>query len=50
MTTRPEYNFFQAPSTTSLVASGARGVLEAADPCYGVPSGVSPVEGEDPCP
>jgi len=50
MTTRPEYNFFQAPSTTSLVASGSRGVLEAADPCYGVPSGVSPVEGEDPCP
>lgn len=50
MTTRPEYNFFQAPSTTSLVSSGARGVLEAADPCYGVPSGVSPVEGEDPCP
>lgn len=50
MTTRPEYNFFQAPSTTSLVASGSRGVLEAADPCFGVPSGVSPVEGEDPCP
>jgi len=50
MTTRPEYNFFQAPSTTSLVSSGARGVLEAADPCYGVASGVSPVEGEDPCP
>ena len=50
MTTRPQYNFFQAPTTTSLVSSGARGVLEAADPCFGVPSGVAPVEGEDPCP
>jgi 2-keto-3-deoxy-L-rhamnonate aldolase RhmA len=50
MNTREEYAFFQAPTTTSLVGSGARAVLEAADSCFGVPSGVSPVEGEDPCP
>ena len=50
MNERAEYAFFQAPSTTSLVATGARGVLESADSCFGVPSGVSPVEGEDPCP
>ena len=50
MNDRAEYAFFQAPSTTSLVATGARGVLQTADSCFGVPSGVSPVEGEDPCP
>jgi 4-hydroxy-2-oxoheptanedioate aldolase len=50
MNERAEYAFFQAPSTTSLVATGARGVLQSADSCFGVPSGVSPVEGEDPCP
>ena len=48
--TREGYGFFQAPTTTSLVGVGSRAVLEAADPCYGVPSGVAPVEGEDPCP
>ena len=48
--TRVGYGFFQAPSTTSLVRTGARVVLEAADPCFGVPSGEAPVEGEDPCP
>ncbi len=50
LSTREGYGFFQAPTTTSLVRTGARAVLEAADPCYGVPSGVAPVEGEDPCP
>jgi 4-hydroxy-2-oxoheptanedioate aldolase len=50
MNDRAEYAFFQAPSTTSLVATGARGVLQAADSCFGVPSGVAPVEGEDLCP
>jgi 2-keto-3-deoxy-L-rhamnonate aldolase RhmA len=50
MTTRDEYAFFQAPTTTSLVRSGAQAVLENANPCFGVPSGVAPVQGEDPCP
>jgi len=50
MNTRPEYNFFQAPTTTTLVRAGAEVVLKSANPCFGVPSGVAPVEGEDPCP
>ena len=50
MSTREGYGFFQGPSATSLVRTGARVVLEAADPCFGVPAGVAPVEGEDPCP
>ncbi len=50
MNTRPEYNFFQAPSTTILVRAGAEVVLKTANPCFGIPSGVAPVEGEDPCP
>ena len=50
MSTREGYGFFQGPSATSLVRTGARIVLEAADPCLGVPAGVAPVEGEDPCP
>ncbi len=49
MSTREGYRFFQAPSTTSLIQSGARAVLQAADPCFGVPAGVAPVEGEDTC-
>jgi 2-keto-3-deoxy-L-rhamnonate aldolase RhmA len=49
MGTRPEYNFFQAPTTTSLVRSGASVVLKAANPCFDVPAGVAPVEGADPC-
>jgi 2-keto-3-deoxy-L-rhamnonate aldolase RhmA len=49
MGTRPEYNFFQAPTTTSLVRSGASVVLKAASPCFDVPAGVAPVEGADPC-
>jgi len=49
MTTREEYGFFQAPSTTSLVRSGASVVLKAANPCFDVPAGVAPVEGAGPC-
>ncbi len=48
--TRDGYGFFQAPSTTSLIRSGSQAVLQAADPCFGVPSGEAPVQGEDPCP
>ena len=50
MSTRDEYGFFQAPTTTSLVRSGAQAVLQSADPCFGVASGEAPVQGEDPCP
>ena len=50
MTTREGYGFFQAPTSTSLVRTGAQAVLKAADPCFGVPAGQAPVEGEDPCP
>jgi 2-keto-3-deoxy-L-rhamnonate aldolase RhmA len=50
MSSRDGYRFFQAPTTTSLIRSGVHAVLEAADPCFGVPAGVAPVEGEDPCP
>ena len=50
MATREGYTFFQGPSATSLIRSGARVALEAADPCRGLPPGVAPVEGEDPCP
>ena len=50
MSTRDGYGFFQAPTTTSLVRSGAQAVLQSADPCFGVASGEAPVQGEDPCP
>ncbi len=50
LSSREGYGFFQAPTSTSLVRTGARAVLEAADPCFGVPAGEAPVEGEDPCP
>ena len=50
MSTRDGYGFFQAPTTTSLIRSGSQAVLQAADPCFGVPSGEAPVEGEDACP
>jgi 2-keto-3-deoxy-L-rhamnonate aldolase RhmA len=46
---RDGYGFFQGPSATSLVRTGAQVVLQEADPCFGVPAGVAPVEGEDPC-
>jgi 2-keto-3-deoxy-L-rhamnonate aldolase RhmA len=50
LSSRDGYSFFQAPTATSLIRTGARAVLEASDPCYGVPAGEAPVEGEDPCP
>ncbi len=46
---REGYAFFQGPSTTSLVRTGARVVLEGVDPCRNLPPGVAPVEGADPC-
>jgi hypothetical protein len=49
MSTREEFGLFQAPSTTSIVRSGARVVLQTANPCFDVPVGVAPVEGADPC-
>ena len=50
MSEREGYQFFQAPSTSSLIRIGARITLEAADPCRFLPSGATPVEGENPCP
>ncbi len=50
LTTREGYSFFQGPGATNLVRAGAQVVLENADPCRNLPSGVAPVEGEDPCP
>jgi len=50
MGSREGYNFFQGPSATALIRSGARVSLEGADPCRFLPSGVAPVPGEDPCP
>ena len=50
MTTREGYNFFQAPGTNALIRAGARVMLEDADPCRFLPSGATPVQGEDPCP
>ena len=50
MSARDGYDFFQAPSTSSLIRIGARLTLEQADPCRFLPSGATPVEGENPCP
>ena len=50
MSEREGYQFFQAPSTCSLIRVGARITLEAADPCRFLPSGATPVDGENPCP
>ena len=50
MTEREGYHFFQAPSTGSLIRIGARVTLEQADPCRFLPSGATPVAGENPCP
>ena len=50
MSGREGYQFFQAPSTSSLIRIGARITLEAADPCRFLSSGATPVEGENPCP
>jgi len=50
MSSREGYSFFQGPSATALIRSGARVTLEDVDPCRFLPSGVAPVPGEDPCP
>lgn len=50
MTSREGYNFFQAPGTGAIIRAGARVMLEDADPCRFLPSGATPVQGEDPCP
>ena len=50
MTDREGYQFFQAPSVGSLIRIGARVTLEEADPCRFLPSGATPVAGENPCP
>ncbi|MEE3012134.1 MAG: aldolase/citrate lyase family protein [Pseudomonadota bacterium] len=50
MSEREGYQFFQAPSTSSLIRIGARITLEAVDPCRFLPSGATPVDGENPCP
>ncbi|MEQ8953318.1 MAG: aldolase/citrate lyase family protein [Gammaproteobacteria bacterium] len=50
MTSRQGYDFFQGPGTNALIRTGARVSLEGADPCRFLPSGATPVQGEDPCP
>ncbi len=50
MTSREGYNFFQAPGTNAIIRAGARVMLEESDPCRFLPSGATPVQGEDPCP
>ncbi len=47
---REGYQFFQGPSTGSLIRIGTRVALEEADPCRYLPSGATPVAGENPCP
>ena len=47
---REGYSFFQGPGTNALIRTGARVSLEGADPCRYLPSGATPVAGEDPCP
>ena len=50
MTSREGYHFFQGPGTASLIRTGVRVSLEEADPCRFLPSGATPVAGEDACP
>ncbi|HBW82615.1 MAG TPA: hypothetical protein DEF79_01105 [Gammaproteobacteria bacterium] len=50
MSERNGYQFFQAPSTSSLIRIGARLTLEEADPCRFLPAGATPVDGENACP
>ena len=50
MSERDGYQFFQAPSTSSLIRIGARLTLEEADPCRFLPAGATPVDGENACP
>ncbi len=47
---REGYQFFQGPGVGALLRTGTRVSLESADPCRYLPSGASPVAGEDPCP
>ncbi|MEZ5488709.1 MAG: aldolase/citrate lyase family protein [Gammaproteobacteria bacterium] len=47
---REGYSFFQGPSAGALIRAGTRVSLESADPCRYLPSGATPVAGEDPCP
>ena len=47
---REGYSFFQGPGTSALIRTGARISLEGADPCRYLPSGATPVAGEDACP
>lgn len=47
---REGYSFFQGPGTNALIRAGATVSLEGADPCRYLPSGSTPVAGEDPCP
>ena len=47
---REGYSFFQGPGTNALIRTGAAVSLEGADPCRYLPSGATPVAGEDPCP
>lgn len=47
---REGYTFFQGAGTGAVIRTGARVLLESADPCRYLPSGATPVAGEDPCP
>lgn len=47
---REGYSFFQGPGTGALIRTGTNVLLESADPCRYLPSGATPVAGEDPCP
>jgi len=47
---REGYRFFQGPGAGALLRAGTRVTLESADPCRYLPSGATPVAGEDPCP
>ncbi len=47
---REGYSFFQGPSASALIRAGTRVSLESADPCRYLPTGATPVAGEDPCP
>lgn len=47
---REGYSFFQGPGTSALIRAGATVSLEGADPCRYLPSGATPVAGEEPCP
>jgi 2-keto-3-deoxy-L-rhamnonate aldolase RhmA len=47
---REGYSFFQGPGTSALIRAGATVSLEGVDPCRYLPSGATPVAGEEPCP